>query len=117
MPDVETVGVVEHGAPLPDELAAVALRPGTPYGRTFRAVEHAELYCRLVGDDAHVSAQRVDFAHYLAFGNSAYGRVAAHLRYFVHVHGDEARACAHVCRGGGGLAAGVSAAYDDNIVV
>ena len=117
LPDVEAVGTVEHRAPLPDELAAVALRAGAPHGGPFRAVEHSELYCRGVGDEPHLSAQRVNLAHYLALGNSADGWVAAHLGNLVHVHGDEARACAHVrgCRRC--LATGVSASDNDNVVL
>ena len=116
LPDVETVGGVEGLAPLPDELAAVALRSRAPYRRALPSVEHAELYGRGVGDDAHLSAQRVNLAHYLPLGYAADGRIAAHLSYLVHVHCYQAGAGSHVGRSRRGLASGVPSADNNHVV-
>src|SRR5574344_19874 len=40
LPDVEVVGVVEYGSPLPDEFTTVALSTRTPYGRSLADVQH-----------------------------------------------------------------------------
>ena len=91
MPDGKILCVLENLAPLPDELTPVALGARAPHGRSFRAVEHTELNGRCVRHLARVTAQRVNLADYLPFGNSADGRIAAHLGDFVHVHRNETR--------------------------
>ena len=116
LPDVEVVGVLQHLSPGPDELPSVALRTRAPHGRPLAAVEHAELNGGLVSHLTCVSAQRIYLAYNLPLGNPAYGRVAAHLRYLVHVHGDQARLRAHpgtrTCR----FAARMTATHDHHIV-
>ena len=88
--------LVEHLSPGPDELSSVALCTRTPHGWSFGAVEHPELHRASVGDDSHLASERVDFPHDLSFGNASHCWVAAHLGYFVHVHGHEACPHAHV---------------------
>lgn len=90
LPDVQVGGVFQNLAPFLDEAHAVALGARAPHGRSFGAVEHAELDGGAVGDQARESAQRIDFANNLALGNAADGGVAAHLGNFVHIHRDEA---------------------------
>ena len=117
LPDVEVGGIVEHRAPLPDELAAVALCTWAPYSGSLRTVEHAELDRRGVGDMSHLAAHCVNLAHDLSLGYSAHCRVAAHLSYLVHVHGDETSLRPHVRRGYSRLATGVSAADNQYVVI
>ena len=57
-------------------LLAVDLRPSRPYRRAFAAVEYPELDTRLVGPQAHLTPQCVDFAHQVALGQASNGRIA-----------------------------------------
>ena len=117
LPDAEVGRVVEHAPPFPNEFCAVALSSRAPYGRTFAAVEHTELYGCGVGHPCHLSSQSVNFSHYLPFGYSSNGGVAAHLRNLVHVHGHKTGSCAHVGGGGGCLASCVSSADYQYIIL
>ena len=116
LPHVKVGCVVQNCAPLPYKLSAVTLCSWAPHRRSFASVEHAKLNGCGIGHEAHLSSQRIDLAHYLSFGNSAHGGVAAHLSNLVHVHSDEARFSAHVggCRSG--LTACVSTSYDNDVV-
>ena len=62
----------------------VGLTSKTVHRRTFAEVEHTQLEKIVVGVDAHLSAESVDFSHEMTFGGSAYIRVARHKRYAVH---------------------------------
>ena len=44
LPDVEIRRFIEYGAPFPNELSSVALGTRAPDGRTFRTIQHSELY-------------------------------------------------------------------------
>ena len=116
LPDVQSFGRIERFAPFRDEFSPIALRPRTPNGRSFAFIEHAELYRRRVGNHSHFTAQRVNFAHNLPFGNATHGRVAAHLRYFVHVHCDKAGLGTKFCRGASSFATRMTASNDEDIV-
>ena len=116
LPNVEIGSGVKTLTPFPNEFPPVALGTRTPHGGTLGAVEHAELDGGGIGDDAHLSAQRVDFTNNLSLGYPADGRVATHLGDFVHVHGDEQRRGAHVGRGCGGLASGMATSHHHNVV-
>ena len=75
LPDVKVGCAVQHAAPFPDELAAVALCTGTPYSRTLRTVQHAELDGGSVCYQSHLAAQRIDLANNLSFGDAADSRI------------------------------------------
>jgi hypothetical protein len=53
----------------------------------------------------------------MALGDAADGGIAGHLRDEVEVEREQSRAQAHAGRGHGRLAAGVSGAHDDYIVL
>ena len=76
---------LEHLAHLHAILLLVALRARRPDGGAARGVEQAELDADGVGDLAHDSAERVDFAHQMALGDAADGGVAGHLRDEVEI--------------------------------
>ncbi len=95
----------------------VALGARAPDGGATRGVEEAELDADGVGDFAHDAAERVDLADEVALGYAADGRVAAHLGDEVEVHGDERGLQAHARRGHGGLAAGVTGADYNDVVL
>ena len=95
----------------------VALRTWAPHGRTFRAVEHAELDGAFVGHNSHLSTQSINFTHNLTLGNAAYGRIAAHLCYLVHIHSDKQRFRSQIGRSGCCFTAGVTGTYHYYIVV
>ena len=116
LPYRQVLLVLHHLSPCPDEASAVALSPGAPHGGTLRAVQHAELQCRAVRHLSHVSAQGINLADDLPFGNSTHGRVARHLCYLVHVHGDEQRACSHLGCGTGSLATSVAGSHHHDII-
>ena len=117
LPDVQISRFIEHAAPLPDELATVALRPRTPYGWPFRAVQHPELDGCSIRHQSHLSTQGIYLAYNLTFGNAANGRVARHLRNLVHVHRDKQRSGTHIGRGRSSLATRMAAADDDYIIL
>ena len=117
LPDVEVRRVIEHGAPLPDELPSVTLSSRAPHGRALRLVEHTQLDGTEVGDHTHAAAQGIHLAHYLSLGNAAHGRVTRHLCNLVHVHRDETGLRTHPRRCVSRLTTGVAAAYYDNVVI
>ncbi len=67
LPDVEVARILQRAAPLLREAVAVALRPRTPHRGALRAVEHAELHGREVGNAAHLTAECIYFSDYLSF--------------------------------------------------
>jgi len=117
LPDVEVVGVIEDGSPLPDKLSTVALGTGTPYSRTLADVEHSELDGSLVGYDAHLATERIDLSYDLPLGDAADSRVATHLANLVHVHRYQAGLGTHVGRGCGSLASGVTATDNEYVII
>ena len=88
LPQVEILRVFEHFAPQQREARLVALRARTPHCRPFRTVQHTELQRRTVGDDARITAHRIDLPDDLSFGYAPDGRIARHLGEFAHVHCD-----------------------------
>ena len=78
--EVEVGLVFEQLFPEEGELLFVALGSGAPHGRSFGTVEHTELDHGVVGDDAGHSAQGVDLADDLSFGDAADSGIARHLR-------------------------------------
>ena len=114
----EEIGLrLEHFAHFYAVLLLVALRAGRPDGRAARSVEQAELDADGVGDFAHDAAEGVDFAHKMALGDAADGRIAGHLRDEIEVQREEGGAQAHARGGDGGFAAGMSGSDDDDIVL
>jgi hypothetical protein len=107
----------EHFAHFYAVLLLVALRAGRPDGRAARGVQKSELDTYGIGDFAHDAAEGVDFADEMALGNASDGGVAGHLRDEVEVEGEQGGAQAQAGRGHGRLAAGVSGADDDYIVL
>ena len=95
----------------------VGLGPGPVHGGAFAAIEHAEVDAGGVDGPAHHAAQGVDFPHDLPLGDTADGRVAAHLGDGVEVVGKEGGPGTHPRSGQGGLAPGVPGSDDDDIVV
>ena len=117
LPDVQIRCILQHLTPRPNELIAVALRTRAPHGRPFRTVQYAELDGGAVRYHARMSAQCVDFAHDLSFGNATDGGVATHLCNLVHVHGDETRLRPQSGSRGGRLTTGMSGTdYNDVIL-
>src|ERR1019366_3754777 len=75
-----------------------------------------ELDSYSVDDLAHHPAQRIDFAHQVALGDSSHSRIAGHLRNQVEVDGVEGGLQAHTCRGHRRLAARVPGTHHHHIV-
>ena len=117
LPNIEPLRVFQHVPPLLAEARLVALGAGAPHSGPLRAVEHAELNGRTVGDDTCHTAQRVDLPHDLPLRHPADGGIAGHVCQLGHIHREQQRPRPHPGRRRGRLAAGVSAAYDDNIVI
>ena len=116
LPKIEVGCIFEHTAPFGRKFGLIALRSGTPHGRTFRSVQHAELQRCPVGDDSHISAHRIDLSHDLSFGHTSNGWIAGHLRKFGHVHRDQQGLASHIgcrcCR----LTSCMASSDDDDIV-
>ena len=117
LPHVQIRCILEHFSPLQDELLTVTLRTRTPHGGTLAAVEHTELDAAAVGNDTHLAAQRIDFAHNLPLGNASHSGIAAHLGNLVHVDGDEQRARPQACCSSSRFTAGMTGAHHYDIIV
>jgi hypothetical protein len=98
-------------------LLLVALGAGRPDGGPSGGIEEAELDAYGVGDFAHDSAEGVDFADEMAFGDTSDSGVAGHLRDEVEVEREERGAEAHAGGGHSGFAASMAGAYDDYVVL
>jgi hypothetical protein len=115
--DMETRLRLEDFAHLDAIELLVALGAGAPDSGTARGVEESELDADGVGNFAHDAAERVDLADEMALGDTTDGRIAAHLGDEVEVHGDERGLEAHARGSHGSLAAGVTGAHDNDIVL
>ena len=93
----------------------VALGAGAPDGGAAGGVEEAKLDAAGVGYFAHDAAEGVDFADEMALGYAADGRVAGHLGDEVEVEREEGRSEAHARCCGGGFAASVACADDQDV--
>src|SRR6267378_4487304 len=80
--------VLEHLAHADAVLLLVALRAWRPNRRTTAGIQQPKLNAHGVGDLTHDSAERIDLANQMAFGDSPNGRIAGHLRNQVQIHGD-----------------------------
>ena len=76
LPEAQAGCVLEHLAPRPDELSAVALGTRTPHGGPFRAVQHAKLDGGTVRDESHLPSKCVYLPDYLPLGNASDGWIA-----------------------------------------
>ena len=81
--------IFKRQAPHLTEAHPVRLRTRAPHSRTFRAVQHTELYRGAVCDYTHHATESIDLTHYLTFRNTTHSRIAAHLGNLVHVEGDQ----------------------------
>lgn len=116
LPKKEVRLVFYFSAPGFHKPQSVALCARAPDGGAFTAVEHTELDGGFIGDEAHETTERINFPYDLSFGDASHGGIAAHLCNLVHVHGDEECFGAKACGGGGGFTAGMSGAYDDDVI-
>ena len=66
---------------------------------------------------AHDAAEGVDFAHQVALGDAADGRIAGHLCDEIEVEREQGGAQAHARRGDRGFATSVSCADDHYVVL
>jgi hypothetical protein len=117
LPNVQARLRFEHLAHLDAVKLLVALCARTPHSRTARGIEQTELDANRIGDLAHDAAERVDFANKVTLGHTADGRIAAHLRDQVEVHGDDGGLQAHAGGSHGGFATGMARAHDHDIVL
>ena len=95
----------------------IGLRPRTANRRTLAPVEDAKLDAALVGDPAHQSIEGIDLADEMALAQAADGGITGHGADGVESVRDECGPCAHARGRSGSLAAGVPAAYHDDIVM
>ena len=95
----------------------VALSTRTPDGGAARGIEQPELDADGVSDLAHDAAQRIDFADKVPLGHAANGRIAAHLRDEIEIHGDERCFQAHARCSHGRLAPRVAGTHNHNVVL
>ena len=117
LPETEVLGILENMAPHLGEAHAIALRTRAPHGRTFRAVEHAELDGRAVRHNSHHSAESIYFPDNLTFGYTADGRIATHLGNFIQIDGNQKGTRPQTCRRRGSLTSGVTGTHYYHIVV
>ena len=96
---------------------AVGLRSRSAHRRTFAAVEQAELDAGGIGDPPHQAVERVDLTYQMALAQPADGGIARHDADGLALHRHQRSCRTGPGRGGRGLAAGMAAADDDDIVI
>ena len=89
----------------------VVLCPGTPHGRPFTFIEHAELNHRFIGHNSRIASQGVDLPYDLSFGDPTHSGVATHLRDGLHIHGYQQYLTTHIGSSGSGFTTGVTGSY------
>ena len=94
---------------------AVNLGAGGAHGRALAHVQHAKLYAGRVGPQAHHAAKGVDFAHHMAFGKAADGRVARKIAKSVKIAAYQQHLVAHAGKGHGSFAASMAPASDNTV--
>jgi len=94
----------------------VDLRPAAAYRRPLGGIEDAVLDTGFVGQQSHFTAQGIEFAHEVAFGQSADGRIAARGAHLLGQDGDQEGLLAHPRRRKRRFNARMAAADDDDIV-
>ena len=117
LPHVQVGGILKTFAPVERELHPVGLRARAPHGRPLRPVQHPELDRTDIGDNAHHAAESIYLPDNLTFGNSAHGRITAHLSYLVHIMGDKKRITSETCGSRCGLASGMARTNHNYIVI
>lgn len=86
----------------------VRLRSRRVNRRPFCLIQHAELDCRLVNDETHLSAEGVNLANHLPLGKTADCRIAGHLGNVIIVDRQQQRARPQTRGGQSRFHAGVS---------
>ena len=95
----------------------IALGSGTAYGRAFGAVQHFKLDGGGIRNERHRSAESVDLPDNMPFGNAADTGIAAHLGDMIRIDGKHKGIRPQSCGGKGGFTCGMSAAYNDDIII
>jgi hypothetical protein len=96
---------------------AVGLSPSCSDRRPLAGIQDTKLDSTLVYGLSHHAAQGIDFLDQMAFSDTAYGRVAAHLPQSLDILCQQQGLHTHTRGRQGGLGAGVAAAYDDYVKV
>ena len=114
--EIEVRGVFQEG--FEAELVGffIALGAGGADARAFGSVEEAELDGCRVGIFGHDATEGIDFAHDVAFCQSANGRIAGHLADGVRILGEEKGRATEAGGGESGLHTGVTRSNDGDIV-
>jgi hypothetical protein len=94
---------------------AVGLGPRSAHSGTSRSVEQAKLNAGTINDATHDAAEGIDFAHEVAFADTADRRVTRHLADEVEIERHERRFRTKAGRSGCGFAAGMTAANHHDI--
>ena len=115
LPDAQAGRVVERFFEHALIGLAVDLGARGPHRRPLAHVQHAKLYARSIGPQAHHAAKGVNFAHHMALGQAADGGVAREVAQPVKVAADEQHVVPHAGQGHGGFAASVAAARDNAV--
>ena len=95
--------------------AAIALRPGSPHGRTFATVQHPELDHREIGGASHDATHRVNLSDDRSFRHAAYRRIARHLPDSLERAGDQANAAAQARSRDGRFGTGMTGTDDNDV--
>ncbi len=95
----------------------VALRAWRPDGGTAAGIEQPELDADCIRELAHDAAESIDFAHQVAFGDAADGRIAGHLGDEIDIHGDHGGVQAEPPTGPCCFAASVTAADHHDFIL
>ena len=107
----------DEGPDSPAVESPVALSAWRPDCRSLAPVQHAKLEGGHVSRSTHDPAERVHFAHYGSFRNSADRRIAGHLSDRFERARDKADASAQPCSRNRGFGSGMTGTDHDHIEV
>ena len=87
------------------------------HGRAFTHVEHPHLNGRSIRINTHLTAQRIELIHKMAFTRAANGRIARHKCNIIQTDGRHQRAMTHAGAGEGRLTTSMTATDDNDIII
>src|SRR5262249_29251103 len=96
---------------------AVRLRARPTHGGALATVEHTALDAGEIGPTPHKAVARVDLTDEMALAEAPNRRIARHRTDGREAMGDERDLGAHARGGRGGLATGMAATHDDDVVL
>ena len=75
LPHIQPIRMLQNFPPICRKFHSVTLSSRTPHGRSFRKIQHPELYGTAIRNNGCHPSQSIYFTHNLPFCNTAYSRI------------------------------------------